>query len=238
MNKADSSNVSRDEVPRPPRRCCSKTFKSKFLQLIIVMNFLLGCKRIRCEEDLHDKEWGGSLELQERKGFFGWWTRGFVYDKWEPSDILRFHPQVTIETPNYPNNYPNKAKCNWKIRVPAGEEVHVWCETFDILKGDFLRVSNEHQELWSYHSNPLTSDQGGDQQSLWIIWGGTWRGHPRHQQGEDLEGAVPVKQEEERRWLQMPGLSSVWIMVQILQWLPQIAAVTPFTTTGTGSGSG
>ena len=25
--------------------------------------------------------------------------------------------------------------------MPANEEVHIWCETFDILKGDFLRVS-------------------------------------------------------------------------------------------------
>ena len=48
--------------------------------------------------------------------------------------------QVTIETPNYPENYPNKAKCNWKIKVPAGEEVHIWCETFDVAKGDYLRV--------------------------------------------------------------------------------------------------
>ena len=27
------------------------------------------------------------------------------------------------------------------IRVPANEEVHVWCETFDVAKGDSLRVS-------------------------------------------------------------------------------------------------
>ena len=25
--------------------------------------------------------------------------------------------------------------------MPANEEVHIWCETFDLLKGDFLRVS-------------------------------------------------------------------------------------------------
>ena len=55
--------------------------------------------------------------------------------------LLNFHPQVTIETPNYPENYPDKAKCNWRIRVPANEEVHIWCETFDLLKGDYLRVS-------------------------------------------------------------------------------------------------
>ena len=52
-----------------------------------------------------------------------------------------FMHQVTIETPNYPENYPNKAKCNWKIKVPANEEVHIWCETFDLVRKDFLRVS-------------------------------------------------------------------------------------------------
>ena len=56
-------------------------------------------------------------------------------------NFLHLNHQVTIETPNYPKNYPNKAKCNWKIKVPAKEEVHIWCENFDVRKGDFLRVS-------------------------------------------------------------------------------------------------
>ena len=47
---------------------------------------------------------------------------------------------MTIETPNFPENYPDKAKCNWKIKVPANEEVHIWCETFDLVRKDFLRV--------------------------------------------------------------------------------------------------
>ena len=55
--------------------------------------------------------------------------------------VIILQTKVTIETPNYPENYPNKAKCNWKIKVPANEEVHIWCETFDLLKGDYLRVS-------------------------------------------------------------------------------------------------
>merc|ERR1712088_640082 len=55
-------------------------------------------------------------------------------------DILADGQEVTIETPNYPGNYPDKAKCNWRIKVPANEEVHIWCETFDLLKGDFLRI--------------------------------------------------------------------------------------------------
>ena len=56
---------------------------------------------------------------------------------------LHLNHQVTIETPNYPKNYPNKAKCNWKIMVPAGEEVHIWCKNFDVVRGDFLRVSGK-----------------------------------------------------------------------------------------------
>ena len=56
-------------------------------------------------------------------------------------NYLHLNHQVTIETPNYPKNYPNKAKCNWKIKVPARKEVHIWCENFDVRKGDFLRVS-------------------------------------------------------------------------------------------------
>ena len=59
-------------------------------------------------------------------------------------NYLHLNHQVTIETPNYPKNYPNKAKCNWKIMVPAGEEVHIWCENFDVVRGDFLRVSGKN----------------------------------------------------------------------------------------------
>merc|ERR1719209_2667929 len=56
--------------------------------------------------------------------------------------------EVTLESPNYPENYPNKAKCNWKIKVPANEEVHIWCETFDLLKGDFLRIKRVTEKLY------------------------------------------------------------------------------------------
>merc|ERR1711971_572431 len=56
--------------------------------------------------------------------------------------------EVTIETPNFPENYGNKAKCNWKIKVPANEEVHIWCETFDLLKGDFLRIKGVTEKLY------------------------------------------------------------------------------------------
>jgi len=63
-------------------------------------------------------------------------------------DDLADGQEVTIETPNYPGNYPDKAKCNWKIKVPANEEVHIWCETFDLVRKDFLRVLGVTSKLY------------------------------------------------------------------------------------------
>merc|ERR1712002_893069 len=51
--------------------------------------------------------------------------------------------EVTLESPNYPDQYPNRAKCKWVLVVPAGEEVQVYCESFHIERGDFLRVGND-----------------------------------------------------------------------------------------------
>ena len=160
------------------------------------------------KENFPPQERGGSPQLQERKGLPCWWTRGLKeYFVGHHFIIFMLDPQVTIETPNYPENYPNKAKCNWKIKVPAGEEVHIWCESFDVLKGDFLRVKNR-EILWS-NSYPLPSDQGGDLQGLWIIWGRNWRDPSCHKQGQVAQDPVQVQQEEERWWLQMPGWYSM-----------------------------
>merc|ERR1712240_443392 len=52
--------------------------------------------------------------------------------------------EVTLESPNYPNLYPNRAKCSWSLMVPAGKEVQVYCESFHIEKGDFLRIGSDH----------------------------------------------------------------------------------------------
>merc|ERR1712088_413078 len=67
-------------------------------------------------------------------------------------DVLSDGQEVTIETPNYPANYPNKAKCNWNIRVPAGEEVHIWCETFDVKKGDKLWIKGITEKIYGTFS--------------------------------------------------------------------------------------
>merc|ERR1719319_72379 len=55
-------------------------------------------------------------------------------------DTLADGQELTIETPNFPANYPNKTKCKWNIEVPALEEVHIWCETFDIKRGDKFSI--------------------------------------------------------------------------------------------------
>ena len=49
--------------------------------------------------------------------------------------------QVTLESPNFPRRYPNRANCRWTLTVPAGDEVTVWCEKFNIRKGDSLQVT-------------------------------------------------------------------------------------------------
>merc|ERR1712115_371308 len=51
--------------------------------------------------------------------------------------------EVTLESPNYPNLYPNRAKCRWTLMVPAGKEVQVYCESFHIERGDFLRIGSD-----------------------------------------------------------------------------------------------
>ena len=36
---------------------------------------------------------------------------------------LNHGTQVTIQTPNYPQNYPNNAKCPWLMTIPAKTKI-------------------------------------------------------------------------------------------------------------------
>ena len=47
---------------------------------------------------------------------------------------------VSIETPNYPEAYPNKKRCKWTIKIPKESTVYIYCEHFSLQKGDFLRI--------------------------------------------------------------------------------------------------
>ena len=144
MNQADSSKVSRDEVHHPPRCCCSKRLKSNFPDLLIIgMHLFQAANAWDAKKTFIAKNEVEALSCKNGKDDLadGQEVSKMILANEKQLEIYIFDPQVTIETPNYPGNYPDKAKCNWKIKVPAGEEVHVWCETFDVVKGDFLRVS-------------------------------------------------------------------------------------------------
>merc|ERR1719150_1377690 len=83
-------------------------------------------------------------------------------------DSLADGQEVTIETPNYPENYPNKAKCNWKIKVPAGEEVHIWCESFDVLKGDFLRIKGVTSKVYGSYEEGIGEILPATNKAKWL----------------------------------------------------------------------
>ena len=51
---------------------------------------------------------------------------------------------VAIESPNYPDNYPDgrAGRCNWKLSVPALAELSMFCESFDVKRGDKLCITD------------------------------------------------------------------------------------------------
>merc|ERR1712112_604265 len=82
--------------------------------------------------------------------------------------------EVTLESPNYPNLYPNRAKCSWTLMVPAGKEVQVYCESFHIEKGDFLRIGSDRWYGRADGGGSLTIPTGGEigdpQQKLKVVF--------------------------------------------------------------------
>merc|ERR1712127_790240 len=56
------------------------------------------------------------------------------------SDDLADGEEATIESPGYPRRYPANEQCSWNLNVPAGLQVEVWCERFDIKRGDSLEI--------------------------------------------------------------------------------------------------
>merc|ERR1711962_290683 len=47
---------------------------------------------------------------------------------------------VILESPNYPGLYPNREKCKWLLRTGSVDDVYVSCESFDVLRKDFLKI--------------------------------------------------------------------------------------------------
>ena len=55
-------------------------------------------------------------------------------------DNLKDGEVVSFETPNYPEPYPNKKRCKWTIKIPKESTVYIYCEQFNLEKGDYLRI--------------------------------------------------------------------------------------------------
>merc|ERR1712002_1219262 len=70
--------------------------------------------------------------------------------------------EVTLESPNYPNLYPNRAKCRWTLMVPAGKEVQVYCESFHIVRGDFLKIGSDRWYGRADGGGSITIPTGGE----------------------------------------------------------------------------
>merc|ERR1712177_83863 len=70
--------------------------------------------------------------------------------------------EVTLESPNYPNLYPNRAKCRWTLMVPAGKEVQVYCESFHIVRGDFLKIGADRWYGRADGGGSITIPTGGE----------------------------------------------------------------------------
>merc|ERR1711962_954511 len=82
--------------------------------------------------------------------------------------------EVTLESPNYPRPYPNRAECRWTLMVPAGKEVQVYCESFHVERGDILRIGSDHwygkAEGGSSLIVPTGGELGDPQQKLNVLF--------------------------------------------------------------------
>jgi len=63
-------------------------------------------------------------------------------------DILHYGEYAVIETPNYgkkgrKGRYPNNFECKWDIEIPASSELLMWCEFFQVRRGDYLYIFDQ-----------------------------------------------------------------------------------------------
>merc|ERR1719273_653632 len=70
------------------------------------------------------------------------------------TDQLGDMQYATIETQNYPGQYPNKHNCRWNLEIPQHSQVYLSCESFDVMKGDWLKVIGKNMMLRLYGSIP------------------------------------------------------------------------------------
>merc|ERR1719219_2106675 len=70
------------------------------------------------------------------------------------TDQLSDMEYATVETQNYPGQYPNKHNCKWNFEIPEQSQVYLSCESFDVMRGDWLKVIGTNMLLRLYGSIP------------------------------------------------------------------------------------
>lgn len=51
-----------------------------------------------------------------------------------------------IESPNFPNNYPNSVNCNWEIKVARKNKINISFSHFDLEKVLVNNVRNDSSD--------------------------------------------------------------------------------------------
>merc|ERR1719510_2303210 len=70
------------------------------------------------------------------------------------TDQLADMEYATVESQNYPGQYPNKHNCKWNFEIPQNSQVYLSCESFDVMRGDSLKVIGKNMLLRLYGSIP------------------------------------------------------------------------------------
>merc|ERR1719510_225931 len=70
------------------------------------------------------------------------------------TDQLSDMEYATVESQNYPGQYPDKHNCRWNFEIPEHSQVYLSCESFDVMRGDWLKVIGTNMMLRLYGSIP------------------------------------------------------------------------------------
>ena len=72
-------------------------------------------------------------------------------------DKLNHGEFATIESTNYPGQYPHGEKCKWQLEVPSNSEVSLFCDSFDVKRGDFLQIVEGKNMLFRLQASSASS---------------------------------------------------------------------------------
>ena len=65
-------------------------------------------------------------------------------------EVLDVSESGVLQSPNYPDNYPNELLCSWTISVPHGGAVVIDVNQFSVEEGDTDALAVESAEMWCF----------------------------------------------------------------------------------------